>query len=88
MDNKTKAMILVICQWLSTLGFGVNFILSYIMIKFPVEGREMIKTMMEVPNVPVMQIGFMTMLCAIGMVTTLLANITNLTKGDSSNEEN
>lgn len=73
-----KPAIMIICQTLATLGFGVNLILALIMTRLP-NGHKIIADFLEIPNPPVMQIVFMTMICLMGTILITYANVTNMT---------
>lgn len=77
--------VMVIFQTLTSMGFGVNFILAYFMYKMP-NGGQMVADLMEVPNPPLLQITFMTCLCAMGMIVTTLYNLGFKREGESEKD--
>ena len=80
--------VMIIFQTLSSMGFGVNFMLSYFMYKIP-NGGQMVADMMNVPNPPLMQTSLMTVICAMGMIVITLYNLGITTEGkDEENGKN
>lgn len=72
-----KPWFMIICQTFATLGFGVNFVLSFIMTRVP-NGHKIIADLLEMPNPPVMQIVFMTIISFMGTILLTVGNCQNM----------
>ena len=66
--------VMVIFQTLAAMGAGTNILLAHIMIKFP-ESKEMIAELLGTQNAPLMQIGFMAIICICGTLATTMYNL-------------
>lgn len=75
--NMIVSVVLVLCQTLVTLAFGINATILHISSKFP-EGPDIAKVLYDVPNTPWSMMIFFTLLCGMGTFGITLTNMTNM----------
>lgn len=81
-----RAFFMIIFQTLATFGAGINFMLSYFMIKVP-NGKQIVADLMEVPNAPFMQVTFMAAICMAGMIVITIGNLSSLKEKERKEDE-
>jgi hypothetical protein len=77
-----RPAIMIICQTLATLGFGVNMLLAYIILKIP-NGEKIVAELFEYTNAPVMMIMVMTAITFMGTLLLTMGNVQSMTWKES-----
>ncbi len=69
---KFKATVMIVCQTISSIGFGISIICLYL-LKLP-GGYDIVAKILGRPDPPIMPIVAMSVLCAVVMVVLTFGN--------------